>query len=420
LSAARALRRAPVEIALVDRRNHHLFQPLLYQVATAGLSATDIAYPIRAILRRQENAHVLLGEVVAIDVAKREVHLRDEVCAYDYLVVATGATHAYFGHEEWAALAPGLKSLDDALSIRRKILLAFEHAERAKDAEQRRVLLTFVVVGAGPTGVELAGAIAEISRQVLVHDFRAIDPREARVLLVEAGPRVLPPFPEDLSAKAEASLKRSGVEVRKGTPVTAIDARGVTIGDERVDAATVLWAAGVAASPLAKTLGVPLDRAGRVIVERDLSIPGHPEVFIVGDLGAFLHQTGKPLPGVAQVAIQQGEHAAKNILRKIENQPTSIFRYVDKGSLATIGRASAVAEVGRFHFSGLFAWLLWLFIHVMFLIGFRNRVIVIFEWAWAYVTFQRGARVITGDLEAPDGVDDSAQLSDSARSISAR
>ena len=411
LSAARALRRAPVEIRVIDRRNHHLFQPLLYQVATAGLSATDIAYPIRAILRRQENAHVLLGEIVAIDVAKKRVALHDDVCEYDYLIVATGATHAYFGHEEWAALAPGLKTLDDALAMRRKILLAFELAERAKDPERRRALLTFVIVGAGPTGVELAGAIAEISRQVLVDDFREIDPREARVLLVEAGPRVLPPFPEDLSAKADASLRRLGVEVRTGTPVTAIDEGGATIGNERIAAGTVLWAAGVAASPLAKSLGVPLDRAGRVLVERDLSIPGHPEVFVIGDLGAFLHQTGKPLPGVAQVAIQQGEQAAKNVIRLVERQPTSTFRYNDKGNLATIGRAAAVAQIGRFHVAGFVAWLLWLFVHVLFLIGFRNRVIVMFNWAWAYITFQRGARVITGDLEAEDVGEDRTRAS---------
>ena len=417
LSAARALRRAPAEITLVDRRNHHLFQPLLYQVATAGLSATDIAYPIRAILRHQENARVLLGEVTTIDVAGKRVVLHDGACDYDHLIVATGATHAYFGHEEWARLAPGLKSLDDALAIRRKILLAFERAERATDPAARTALLTFVIVGGGPTGVELAGAIAEISRHVLVDDFRAIDPREARVLLVEAGPRVLAAFPEDLSAKAADALRRRGVDARTGKPVTAIDDGGVTVDGERIESATVLWAAGVAASPLAKTLGVPLDRAGRVLVERDLSVPGHPEIFVIGDLASFTHD-GKPLPGVAQVAIQGGEQAAKNVIRRIEGQPTSTFRYYDKGNLATIGRAAAVAEIGRIHLAGFFAWVIWLFVHVMFLIGFRNRVVVMFNWAWAYLTFQRGARVITGDLEAAEPADD--QRSATARSISAR
>lgn len=395
LYAARALARAPVEITLLDCRNHHLFQPLLYQVATAALSPGDIAYPIRAIVRGQKNTRVLLGEAVSIDTGKRKVILREGDLGYDYLILATGARHAYFGHDEWEPLAPGLKTLEDALEIRRRILLAFERAERETEESRRRALLTFVVVGGGPTGVELAGAIAEIARHVMVQDFRAIDPREARILLVEAGPRILPSFPEDLSAKAETSLRRLGVEVRKHAMVTAVESGRVVIGEEALATATTLWAAGVAASPLACSLGVPLDRAGRVIVEKDLTIPGHREILVIGDLAAFL-ESGKPLPGVAPVAIQQGRHTANNILRACRGESYEDFHYQDKGNLATIGRAAAVADFGPLKISGLAAWLAWLFVHIFFLIGFRNRFVVLFDWAWAYLTYQRAARLIIG------------------------
>jgi len=399
LYAAQTLTHADLQITLLDRRNHHLFQPLLYQVATAGLSPGDIAYPIRAILRKQKNVRVLLAEVVSIDTGRRLVHLKDGELGYDFLILATGARHAYFGHEEWEINAPGLKSLEDALEIRRRILLAFEKAERATEEARRCALLTFVIVGGGPTGVELAGAIAEIARQVMVSDFRAINPREARIFLVEAGPRILSAFPEELSRAAEEALTKLCVEVKTNCPVTSVEPGRVGLGEDRYPAATVLWAAGVMASPLAKSLGVPLDRVGRVLVEPDLTIPGHPEVFVVGDLAAFTHQTGKPLPGVCPVAIQQGRHAARNIVRASAGLPLEPFRYWDKGNLATIGRAHAVADFGRFKISGFFAWLVWLFVHIFFLIGFRNRFIVLFEWAWAYFTFQRGARLITGDID---------------------
>ncbi|MBI2963719.1 MAG: NAD(P)/FAD-dependent oxidoreductase [Deltaproteobacteria bacterium] len=399
LYAAKALDRAPLRVTVIDRRNHHLFQPLLYQVAMAGLSPGDIAYPIRSILRRQANARVLLAEVEAVDLGARRVSLAGEdSLAYDYLILAPGVRHAYFGHEEWEAFAPGLKSLEDALEIRRRMLLAFERAERETDAAERRRLLTFVIVGAGPTGVELAGALADIARNVLVSDFRAIDPREARILLLEHGPRVLPPFPESLSARALASLRRLGVEVRCGRAVTGVGTDGVRLGDERIESRTVLWAAGVAASPLARTLGVPLDRAGRVLVEADLSVPGHPEAFVVGDLAACLDETARPLPGVAPAAIQAGRHAARNILRAASGRSSEPFRYLDRGNLATIGRAAAVADFGFLRISGAIAWLLWIVVHIFFLIGFRNRAIVLLEWAWAYFTSQRGARLITGDV----------------------
>jgi NADH:ubiquinone reductase (H+-translocating) len=399
LYAAQRLRRAPVRVTVIDRRNHHLFQPLLYQVAMAGLSPGDIAYPIRSILRRQRNTHVLLGTAFAVDLAAQRVSLGDGTeVSYDYLILAAGAAHSYFGHEEWEPDAPGLKSLEDALEIRRRVLLAFECAEREPDERQRAALMTFAIVGAGPTGVELAGALADIARTVLRADFRAIDPREATIVLIEAGPRVLPAFPEELSAKAERSLRRLGVDVVCGKAVTKVDARGVSLGAERIEARTVLWAAGVAASPLAKTLGVPLDRAGRVPVEPDLSIPGHPRVFVVGDLASLRDKTGKLVPGLAPAALQEGRHAADNIVRAIGSRPTTPFRYVDKGNLATIGKAAAVADFGFVRLSGLVAWLLWIVVHIFFLIGFRNRVIVIFEWAWAYFTSQRGARLITGDL----------------------
>src|SRR5262245_10791092 len=399
LYAARALRGSNVQVTLVDRRNHHLFQPLLYQVATAALSPGDIAYPIRSVLRKQSNARVLLAEAVAVNLAERHLLLKDGTIAYDYLILAAGARHAYFGHDDWEQFAPGLKSLEDALEIRRRILLAFERAEREPEEHDRRALLTFVIVGAGPTGVELAGAIAEIARQVMVSDFRAIDPRDARVILVEAGDRVLPTFPEQLSRAAQASLERLSVDVLMNQRVTSIEPGKVMLGPDTVETETVLWAAGVTASPLAVSLGVPLDRAGRVRVEPDLTVPGHPEVSVIGDLALFTHQSGKPLPGVCPVAIQQGRHAALNIMRSIKGLPIVPFHYWDKGNLATIGRAHAVADLGRIRISGLTAWLAWLFVHIIFLIAFRNRFVVIFEWAWAYFTFQRGARLITGDIE---------------------
>ncbi|HTY41020.1 MAG TPA: NAD(P)/FAD-dependent oxidoreductase [Thermoanaerobaculia bacterium] len=402
LAAARRLHGAPVELTVVDRRNHHLFQPLLYQVATAALSPGDIAYPIRATLRWQANARVLLADVVSIDVARREVLLADGALPYDFLILAAGAGHAYFGHDAWEKDAPGLKTLDDALEIRRRILLAFERAERETDPAVRRDLLSFVIVGGGPTGVELAGAIAEISRHVLVSDFRAIDPREARVILVEAGPRILAAYQPATSARAEETLRSRGVDVRTGAAVTGVDARGVSLDADRIDARTVVWAAGVAASPLARSLGTPLDRAGRALVEADLSIPGHPEVFVIGDLSVFTHQTGRPLPGLSPVALQMGRAAARNILSTLAGRPREAFHYVDKGTMAVIGRAAAVAEIAGLRVSGFAAWLLWCFVHVFYLIGFRNRIIVMLEWAWAYVTYQRGARLITGDV-GPEG-----------------
>lgn len=402
LQAAKALAGAHVGVTVVDRRNHYLFQPLLYQVATASLSPADIAYPIRSILRRQINADVVLAEVVSVDSAARQVTLADGASLpYDILVVAAGARHAYFGHEAWEQRAPGLKSLEDALEIRRRILLAFEEADREASPERRRALLNFVIVGGGPTGVELAGAIGEISRKVLVDDFRHINPREAQILLVEAGPRILPSYAAASSENARAELRRLGVEVRTGAPVTAVDAAGIAIGDERIEAATVLWAAGVAASPLGSFLGVPLDRNGRVPVEPDLTAAGHPEIFVIGDLALFTHQGGKPLPGVSPVAMQQGRHVARSIRRRLEGKAALPFRYVDKGSMAVVGRSAAVAEVFGLKLRGLPAWLAWCFLHIFYLVGFRNRFVVMFEWAWSYVSYQRGARLITGDIDGP-------------------
>ncbi len=397
LYAARTLKRAPLQITVVDRRNHHVFQPLLYQVATAALSPGDIAYPIRAVLAHQRNTRVWMAEVVAVDLKGRRVVLADGELAYDYLILATGVRHAYFGHDEWEKLAPGLKTLDDAFEIRRRIMSAFERAEREEDEDRRRELMTFVVVGGGPTGVELAGAIAEIACQVMGRDFRSIDPCDALVLLVEAGPRILPAFPEGLSAKAERSLVRLGVEVWTGSPVTSIERGLVVAGARQIRAASVFWAAGVTAPPLARTLGVELDRAGRVPVRPDLTVPGHPDAFVAGDLAAVLDQRGKPLPGLAPVAIQQGRHAARNILCALKGQPRRPFRYADRGMLATIGRAAAVADLGKVRFSGYIAWVTWLFVHIFWLIGFRNRFLVLFEWAWAYITYQRAVRLITGD-----------------------
>ena len=399
LYAARALRHSTVRITVIDRHNYHLFQPLLYQVATAGLSPSDIAYPIRSVLRRQKNTRVFLAEAIAVDMEARRVILQDGEIEYDYLILATGASHSYFGHPGWEVYAPGLKSVDDAIEIRRRILYAFERAERETDPARRQALLSFVIVGAGPTGVELAGAVGEITCKVMVRDFRNIDPRDSHIILVEAGPRVLPAFPEDLSAKTERSLKALCVDVRKNSSVTSIQPGMVMIGNEKIPAATMLWAAGVEASPLLHLLGVPLDRAGRVLVEPDLSIPGHPEVFVIGDLAAFVDQTGKPLPGLAPVAIQQGRHAAKNIRRLCKGLSAKPFRYVDRGTLATIGRAAAVADFGAVKLSGFLAWIAWIFVHIFFLIGFRNRFIVLFEWAWAYATLQRSARLITGDMD---------------------
>jgi NADH dehydrogenase len=396
LAAARRLTRHPVRVTLVDRRNYHLFQPLLYQVASAAVSPAEIATPLRSILRTAPNVSVILAEVRRVDPAAGRVVLDHGELGYDALIVAAGAGHSYFGHDDWERLAPGLKTLEDALEIRRRVLLAFEAAERDPDGAERRALLTFVIVGGGPTGVELAGALAEISRETMAHDFRVIDPTQARIILLEGGARILPTFPERLSRRAEAALRRLGVDVRAGALVTRVTPDAVWVGGEQLRSRAVLWAAGVAASPLAASLGVPLDRAGRVPVAPDLSVPGHPDVFVVGDLAAFTHQTGDPLPGVAPVAIQQGRAAADNVGRRLAGEPTRPFRYADRGSMATIGRAKAVAVLGRLELSGFPAWVVWLLVHIVSLIGFRNRVAVLLQWAWAYATYQRGARLITG------------------------
>ncbi len=395
LDAARGFRDADVRVTLVDRHNYHLFQPLLYQVATAALSPGDIASPIRWILRKQKNVQVLLADARAIDAPNRRVILDRGELTYDYLILATGAAHSYFGHPEWEDRAPALKTLDDALEIRRRVLLAFEAAEREADPQQRTRLLTFVIVGGGPTGVELAGALAEIARQSLPQDFRSINPRSARIVLIEAGPDILSTFPEPLRTRAREALTRLGVEVRTGVPVTRIDESGVTFGSEVIPAQTVLWAAGVAASPLAKSLGVPLDRVGRVTPQPTLALAEYPNIFVVGDLCAFM-QDGKLLPGVAQVAMQQGAHAARNVLRAIRGEPLEPFRYRDYGTMATIGRGSAIGDVFGFKISGFFGWLFWIFLHIFWLIGFRNRIVVMTEWAWSYITLQRRVRLITG------------------------
>jgi NADH dehydrogenase len=396
LAAARRLKNVPCEVTIIDRHNHHVFQPLLYQVATAGLSPGDIASPIRWILRKQRRIRVLLGNVERIDSAARKVWMdgQDSV-AYDYLIVAAGATHSYFGHDGWSTAAPGLKTLDDALAIRRRLLLAFEEAEREHNAVLQRRLLTFVIIGGGPTGVEMAGALAEIARQALRSEFDAIDPASARILLVEAGPSILPSFPANLRASAKRALLRLGVDVREGSAVTNVEDGAVTIGGERINAHTILWAAGVAAAPIGRDLGPDLDRAGRVNVAPDLSVPGHAGVFVAGDLASFPHQTGKPLPGVAQVAKQQGTHAARNIARLIRGADTQPFRYLDPGNMATIGRANAIADFGFLQVSGFAGWLIWLFVHILFLIGFRNRLSVLLQWAAAYLTYQRSVRLIT-------------------------
>jgi NADH dehydrogenase len=403
LAVARRLAGAPVLITLVDRANHHLFQPLLYQVAMAGLAPAEIAVPIRAVLSRQENARVLLDEVVGVDVGVRRVLLREsEPLDYDYLVLAAGARTNYFGHDDWARVAPGLKDLDDAVEIRRRVLLAFEAAERDQSEQARRRHMTFVVIGGGPTGVELAGAIAELAAFVLARDFRAIRPDSTRVILLEGGERILPSFDSGLAERAVRSLGQMGVEVRTRARVTSIDREGVSIGAERIEASTVLWAAGVRAAPIVSALGAPLDALGRVVVEPDCSVPGHPDVFCIGDAAAY-HPGGqqRALPGVSPVAMQQGRFVARAIRRDIRQEPRGEFRYIDKGQMATIGRSRAVAEVGRLRFSGLLAWLAWLLVHIFYLIDFRNRVLVLLDWAWNYLTYERGSRLITGHrLEA--------------------
>jgi NADH dehydrogenase len=412
INAAKALARAPVRVTVVDRKNHHTFQPLLYQVALAVLSPAEIASPIRRVLRGASNTEVLMGEVSGFDLEKRVVRIDHLDLSYDYLIVAAGATHAYFGHPEWEQFAPGLKNIEDALEIRRRVLQVFEVAEREAFAGRPTPPLNFVVVGAGPTGVELAGAIADISKRYMEHDFRAIDPAKARIILLEGGPRVLPTYPEDLSLSAKQQLTDMGVEVRTNALVTNLEDGMVTVGKEQIPAAVILWGAGVSASGLGKMLGVPTDRAGRVLVEPDLSVPGHPEVLIAGDQAAsqivdaqkdrqkqknesVVPQTTKWVPGVAPAAIQMGKFAARQIKRSLAGKPRERFVYWDKGSLATIGRSRAVADFGRFHISGYFAWLAWLFIHLFFLIGFRNRLLVMSEWAWAYITYNQGARLIT-------------------------
>ena len=398
LDAARRLRKVPCEVTIVDRHNHHVFQPLLYQVATAGLSPGDIASPIRWILRKQARLRVLLANVEQIDTTAKQLVLDGgDRLAYDYLIVAAGATHSYFGHDEWGEAAPGLKTLDDALAIRRRLLLAFEEAEREPNPVYQRRLLTFVIIGGGPTGVELAGALGEIARQALRLEFDNVDPAIARIILVEAGPSILPSFPEGLRESARRALLRLGIAVRVGSAVTKVAPEAVWIGDERIEAHTILWAAGVAATPLSRDLASNLDRAGRVIVDPDLSVPGLPGVFVAGDLASFSHQTGKPLPGVAQVAKQQGKHAAANVARLLASQQTRPFHYYDPGNMATIGRNAAIADFGFLQVSGYLGWLLWLFVHIMFLIGFRNRLSVLLQWAAAYFTYQRSVRLITRD-----------------------
>jgi len=425
LNAALALARAPVKITVIDRKNYHTFQPLLYQVATAGLSPGEIAAPIRSILRSHKNVEVLMAEVNGFDLDHRIVKTFESDIPYDYLIVAAGASHAYFGHDDWEPYAPGLKTIEDALEIRRRVLLAFELEEWQAYAGKTAAPLNFVVVGAGPTGVELAGTLAEICRHALAHEFRSIDPARTHILLIEGGPRVLPTYSEDLSGSAREQLNHLGVEVRTSTMVTQIEPGAVYTGETRLAATVILWAAGVAASPLGKSLGAPIDRAGRVLVQPDLSIPSHPEVFVIGDLAAMKDEHGKFLPGVAPVAIQQGRFVAKLIRRELQSRtkpgapPFSRsssrssreggdfdFHYWDKGSLATIGRAAAVAEFGRIHISGFIAWLAWLFVHILFLIGFRNRLLVFIQWAWSYVTYERSARLITGSTYLPGWTND--------------
>ena len=400
LEAAKLLTKEPVRVTVIDRTNHHLFQPLLYEVATAALSPADIAAPIRGILGRCPNTEVILAEVKSVNVEAKTVNLGDQEVTYDYLILATGSRHSYFGHDEWEKLAPGLKSLEDAVEIRRRLLLAFEYAEKITDEAAKAAAMTFVIIGGGPTGVEMAGAIAEIARYTLDKDFKHIDPSSARVVLVEGDQRIISGFHEDLSAKALAQLKDLGVEVRTGIHAKNLTEAGLEVGDEFIPCRLKIWAAGNAASFVGKTLGVPVDKAGRVIVNEDLTIPGHPEVQVIGDLANFTHQGGKPLPGVSPVAMQQGRHAARNILAIVDSRKPQRFRYWDKGSMATIGRNKAVADLNFIRLSGKPAWLVWLFVHIIFLVGFRNRIAVLMQWAWAYVTFNKGARLITRNFQA--------------------
>ncbi|MDB5386516.1 MAG: dehydrogenase-like protein [Planctomycetaceae bacterium] len=385
---------ADLEVTLIDRTNHHLFQPLLYQVAMAGLSPADIAAPIRSLVSRYPNIRVLLGEVHSVDITKKVVHADFGEVAFDYLILACGARHSYFGHDDWEEYAPGLKTLEQATEIRRRVLSAYELAECSQSAEDRKRLLTFVVVGGGPTGVELAGAIGEMSRFTLAKDFRHIDATLARVILLEAGPRILPMFSEQQGARATRDLEHLGVQIWTGSAVTQIDAQGVNVGSERIQSATVLWAAGVKASPLGKDAGLNVDRQGRVLVEPDLSVQGHPNIFVVGDQACFLHQTGKPLPGTAPVAMQQGHYLARLIRLEQRGQPRQPFHFTDKGQMATIGRSRAVLEIGRFKLAGFPAWLMWLVVHIYYLTGFKNRLLVVLQWAWSYLSFRRGARLI--------------------------
>jgi len=400
LEAAKKLACKDVRVTVIDRTNYHLFQPLLYQVATAALSPADIAAPVRAILSKCRNVEVILAEVQSVDVETKKVKTVDLEIGYDYLIIATGARHSYFGHNEWEKLAPGLKSLEDAIELRRRILLAFEYAEKTPDEAARRAAMNFVIIGGGPTGVEMAGAIAEISRYTMARDFRHINPSEARVILIEGEPRLLAAYPPDLSESARKQLADLGVEVRTSTRATNLTDAGVQIGDEFIPCRVKIWAAGNNASFVGKTLGVPSDRAGRVIVNDDLTIPGRPEVQVIGDLANFPHQTGQPLPGISPVAMQQGRHAARNVLAMIKGRKPQRFRYWDKGTMATIGRNKAVADLKFVHLSGLPAWLAWLFVHIVFLVGFRNRLLVLVQWAWAYLTFDKGARLITRNFQA--------------------
>jgi NADH dehydrogenase len=400
LEAAKHLGDKPVRVTVVDHTNYHLFQPLLYQVATAALSPADIAAPIRGVLSKYENITVILAEAQAVHLEARTVRTSEQVINYDYLILATGARHSYFGHPEWEKLAPGLKSLEDAVEIRRRILMAFEFAEKTADAEERAAAMNFVIIGGGPTGVEMAGAIAEIARETLAKDFRHIDPSTARVILVEGDKRVLSSYPEDLSASALKQLQELGVEVITGTHAQNLTDKGLEVAGKFIPCRVKIWAAGNVASFVGKTLGVPVDRAGRVIVQNDLTVPGHPEVQVIGDLANFVAKNGKPLPGVSPVAIQQGRHAAQNVLEMIAGRKPLPFRYWDKGSMATIGRNRAVADLNFVHFSGFLAWLAWLFVHIIYLVGFRNRLAVLFQWGWAYITFNKGARLITRNFQA--------------------
>ena len=400
LEAAKKLACKDVQVTVIDRTNYHLFQPLLYQIAAAALSPADIAAPLRGVFSKCRTMEVIMAEVQAVDVGAKKLRLADGELAYDFLILATGARHSYFGHPEWEKLAPGLKSLEDGIEIRRRILMAFEYAEKITDEAARSAAMTFVIIGGGPTGVEMAGAIAEIARYTLSRDFRHIDPSQARTILVEGEDRVLASFPEDLSASAQQQLLDLGVEVRTGVHATNLSEQGLQVGDEFIPCRVKIWAAGNTASFVGKTLGVPLDRAGRVLVEKDLTIPGHPEVQVIGDLANFSHQTGQPLPGVSPVAMQQGRHAAHNILAMIDGRRPQRFWYWNKGSMATIGRNKAVADLNFVHFSGLPAWLVWLFVHIIFLVGFRNRIAVLLQWAWAYLTFNKGARLITRNFQS--------------------